>query len=76
MAEFDDDFDAPPHAPHIGAFWQPRNGSEAARNFAILRRITQYLLKSEKTTKLGIAAKRLKAGWNKDYLATVPGMTS
>ena len=47
---------------------------EAAQNFAILRRIALNLLKSEKTTKLGIASKRLKAGWNSDYLNKVLGM--
>ena len=48
---------------------------EAAQNFAILRRIALNLLKSEKTTKLGVAGKRLKAGWNSDYLAKVLGLT-
>lgn len=46
----------------------------AAQNFAILRRIALNLLKNEKTTKVGIATKRLKAGWNDAYLAKVLGM--
>jgi hypothetical protein len=49
---------------------------EAAQNFAILRRIALNLLKSEKTTKLGVATKRLKAGWNAAYLAKVLGMAT
>jgi predicted transposase YbfD/YdcC len=47
---------------------------EAAQNFAILRRIALNLLKSDTTTKLGIANKRLKAGWNVDYLAMLLGL--
>jgi|GEM_PF-32577 len=46
----------------------------AAQNFAILRRIALNLLKNEKTTKLEIASKRLKAGWCTDYLAKVLGL--
>lgn len=44
------------------------NGSE---NFAILRRIALNLLKGEKSAKLGVANKRLKAAWDTDYLNTV-----
>ncbi len=37
-----------------------RRRGDAAQNFAILRRIALNLLKNEKTTKLGVASKRLK----------------
>ena len=49
---------------------------EAAQNFAILRRIALNLLKSDTTTKLGVANKRLKAGWNVDYLGKLLGLKS
>lgn len=37
-------------------------------NFAILRHIALNLLKQDKSVKAGIKAKRLKAGWDNDYL--------
>jgi predicted transposase YbfD/YdcC len=43
----------------------------AAQNFAILRRCALNLLRRESTARVGIKAKRLKAGWNDDYLAAV-----
>lgn len=47
---------------------------EAAQNFAVLRRIALNLLKNDKTTKLGVANKRLKAGWNVNYLSKLMGL--
>lgn len=43
----------------------------AAENFSIIRRIALNLLKQEKTSKVGIESKRLKAGWDQRYLLKV-----
>lgn len=44
---------------------------QSSENFAIVRRIALNLLKNEKTLKLGIKGKRLKAGWDNDYLMRI-----
>jgi predicted transposase YbfD/YdcC len=45
--------------------------ANAAENFSRVRRIALMLLKQEQTAKTGIAGKRLRAGWDRDYLLKV-----
>lgn len=43
----------------------------APENLAVLRQLALNLLKQETTAKMGLNAKRLKAGWDPDYLPKV-----
>jgi predicted transposase YbfD/YdcC len=47
----------------------------APENLALLRRVALALLKQEKTAKVGVKAKRHKAGWDENYLMKVLGVT-
>jgi len=44
---------------------------DGAENFSVLRRIALNLLKKEKTEKTGVETKRLRAGWDNNYLTKV-----
>ncbi|MCP3997639.1 MAG: ISAs1 family transposase [bacterium] len=43
------------------------------QNLAMVRKIALNLLKEERSAKVGIRAKRLRAGWNESYLRKVLG---
>ena len=56
------------------AFWEDesrvRKGN-GPHNLAIVRHTALNLLKQEKTARIGTHAKRLRAGWDQDYLLRV-----
>jgi hypothetical protein len=43
----------------------------SAENLAVIRHIGLNLLSRDQKTKVGVKAKRLKAGWNNNYLKTI-----
>ncbi len=43
----------------------------APENMAVVRRIALNLLKQDTSVKLGMANKRLKAGWDENYLLKI-----
>lgn len=52
----------------------PIYSENAPENLAQLRKISLNLLSQEKTAKIGVANKRLKAAWDNNYLAKVLGI--
>jgi predicted transposase YbfD/YdcC len=50
-----------------------KRAGNAAQNFSLLNRIALNLLKQDKTCKLGIKGKRLKAGWDNEYMMQILG---
>ncbi len=50
-----------------------KRAANAAQNFSVLNRIALNLLQQDKITKLGIKGKRLKAGWDNNYLLQILG---
>lgn len=50
---------------------QRARAGHSAANMTVIRHIALNLVKSEKTAKVGVKNKRLKAGWDEDYLLKV-----
>jgi predicted transposase YbfD/YdcC len=46
----------------------------AAQNFSLINKIALNILKNDKSSKLGIKSKRLKAGWSSAYLEKILGI--
>ena len=43
----------------------------SAQNYSVILKIALNLLKNDKTVKQGVKGKRLKAGWDNDYLLRI-----
>jgi predicted transposase YbfD/YdcC len=52
----------------FGEDYDRKRAGHAAQNFSLLNRIALNLLKQDKSSKRGIKGKRLKAGWDNNYL--------
>ena len=52
----------------------PVHSQNAPENLAQLRKMSLNLLSQEKSVKIGVANKRLKAAWDNNYLAKVLGI--
>ncbi len=50
---------------------QRKRDKYAAQNFAIVRKIALNLLKKENSNKISLRTKRLKAGWNNEFLIKI-----
>ena len=48
-----------------------KRAGHAAQNYAVINRFALNLLKNEKTSKVGVKSKRLKAGWDAKYLSNL-----
>ena len=50
---------------------QRKRDKNSAQNFAIVRKIVLNLLKQEDSKKLSLRTKRLKAGWDNNFLLKI-----
>jgi predicted transposase YbfD/YdcC len=50
-----------------------KRAGNAAQNFSVLNRIALNLLKQDRSSKRGVHGKRLKAGWDNEYLLRLLG---
>ena len=50
---------------------EPNHAGNSGENLGLLRRLAISLLKQEKTSKASLKTKRLRCGWDDDYLAKV-----